>query len=282
MHRLARFRPRVHLSLALAAGSALAACSDGSRERAETSPVTSGSTVMDSVLATTSDPAASQTFNPTPTPSSADGGQSGGAGDGFGNAIEDGPPQPCACMTAASAGTVLSMGDGCVQVQVTGVYNPYDRFEVGDVIGGTLDLACRQSAPVHAGDQVLFQYYPGRTDECPAYRQCVTASCVGIDDACRKACMEQTLGNCTDPAAWSQQTGRFSALLRQGDDVSFHFAGKDRKATVGELTANPQCWVDHFGILNEPGALAAYRQDEERAAPDASYDPEECFEPQEQ
>jgi hypothetical protein len=185
-------------------------------------------------------------------------------------------------MNAASAGIVLSVSSGCARVKVTGVFNPYDTFEVGDIIGGTIDLSCRPLRPVfNAGDEVLFQYYPGRTDECPAYRQCVDASCVGIDDACRKACTDSTLGVCTDPAAWSLQTGRFSALVRHGENVAFHFAGQDREASISELTSQ-QCWADHFEILKEPGAAAAWQQDLQRAEPDPSYDPVQCFQADEQ
>lgn len=269
-------RPGTRSSLrgALALGVVFCACSgEAQRERGTTSAAVSAAP---DPVAPTETLLATQT-SPTPDVS---GGQSGGEGNGANEGIlVVGSPQPCACMGAGAAGTVLSMSEACVRVQVTEVYNPYGTYEVGDVLGGILDLACRRSEPVRAGDQVLFQYDPGRTDECPAYRQCVNASCRAIDDACRMACLDSTLGVCTDPKAWSLQTGRFSALLLRGEKVAFHFAGEDREATISELTT-PQCWTEHFELLKEPGAAAAWQLDQQRDTPDPSHEGVECFDPE--
>jgi hypothetical protein len=209
-------------------------------------------------------------------PPDMEGGQSGGEGGGF-VGIEEGPPQPCACMNAASRGKVRSLADGCAQVEVTETFAPNRPFEVGDVLGGTLDVACRGSQPIAVGDDVLFAYYPGGTDECPAVRQCYEANCVwqGVEDACRQACRDSTAETCASvgPLAWSLQTGRFLALKAQGDNVSFYFAGEEREASVGELTV-PACWYEHFALLNAYGKARDPRLEN---LEDASYDPIQCF-----
>jgi hypothetical protein len=205
------------------------------------------------------------------------GGQSGGEGGGYVPDIEEGPPQPCACMNAASVGKVLSLGDGCAQVQVIETFDRYRKFEVGDVIGGILDVACRGSDPIAVGDDVLFQYYPGPSDECPAVRQCYEADCVwrGVEDACRQACRDSSAETCASvgPLAWSLQTGRFSALKAQAGSVSFYFAGEEREASVAELTV-PMCQTEHFALLDAYGRVRDPRLEN---IEDASYDPISCF-----
>lgn len=212
-------------------------------------------------------------------PPDTEGGQSGGEGGGYVPDILDDTPQPCACMNAASVGKVLSLGDGCAQVEVIETFDRYRKFEVGDVIGGIIDVACRGSEPIAVGDDVLFQYYPGPGDECPAVRQCYEANCPwrGVEDDCRQACRDANAETCASvgPLAWSLQTGSFSALKAQGDSVSFYFAGEEREASVTELTV-PMCQTEHFALLDAYGRARDPRLDTIVAA-DASYDPISCF-----
>jgi hypothetical protein len=239
MRRLLSLHFGSRLLGALAAGAALSACSDGSAERdgTDASFTTSvvaapgeAATLQSSSLSVVSRPARS-------------GGQSGGEGDGLsGDSFSSGdeaPPQPCACMSAASAGVVLSMTEGCARVAVTAVYDSRAAFEVGDELSGEFHLACPLSQPAHAGDAVLFQYSP-------------------------------------DPAG-----GHFSALVVHGETVSFHFAGREREASIAELTV-PRCWNDQFAILNEPGATAAWARDQQLDSSEPSHDPVQCFQSDQQ
>src|SRR5262245_39605042 len=143
------------LLLVLGTGAALSACGAGNLERGGLTQGFASTPINDGAAADTATSATFISSGQAPR-----GGPSGGEGNGANNPVRsvpdiiDGPPQPCACITAASAGTVLSIGEGCARVQVTEVYDPSAMFEAGDVLGGIFELACRPGLPVAAGAQV--------------------------------------------------------------------------------------------------------------------------------
>ena len=180
------------------------------------------------------------------------GGQSGGEGDG-----EFPVGTPCACLSPLTLGRVIS-ADGCVRVEVTGGPPGASEFAVGEVLGGIVMFACGGGAPLAAGSEIAFQYLPGEHDECPAYRACAAANCVvPVSDAdpdepsvrdtsfeCNQACYDQTRAECSQPAAWQRQTGRFTALELVAGRARFDWAGETRSATLESL-ATPECFDEH-------------------------------------
>ena len=181
------------------------------------------------------------------------GGQSGGESD----SELPGPIMPCACLNGGTLGEVLTTSASCAEVRVTGSLDVFPAFSTGTVLGGLLNVACPGSAPLQAGDQVVFQYQPGGMSECPALRACTASRCAtppGDIDAresqvdtsfeCNQGCMDETLEACSDPADWELQTGLFSALSVSADVASFSWAGEVRMATLDELQ-DPGCQALH-------------------------------------
>lgn len=215
---------------------------------------------------------------------SVSGGQSGGEGEGsFGP-----PPVPCACLFSGVLGEVLESTAPCARVRVLDTFDIYPNIAVGEVLGGVLQLACPGSAPITAGDQILFQYFPpGGADFCPERSEC-WQTCIPASAECSKACATATAAACADDVALAHQTGYILALSAGGDQVSFHFAGGDRTASIDEVL-DFTCHDEHQRVLDDYERERAENaptvnsppvspeMSEMSVAPPPSPDPAECY-----
>jgi hypothetical protein len=213
------------------------------------------------------------------------GGQSGGEGQGSSGAA----PMPCACLSSAVLGEVLESAGVCARVRVLDTFAIYPNIAVGEVLVGVLDLACPSSDPITTGDQILFEYFPpGDADECPERTACWQA-CIPATPECGRACATTTAAVCADDVAIPHQTGRILALSAGRDQVSFHFAGRDRTASIDEVLGFT-CYEEHQRILDDyereraesaptvnSSSLGASTPEVSAMPPPASPDPAECY-----